>query len=61
VGYDIAEVDAFLVDLAFALDTHTEMVPADITNVNFTRSRFGPGYQKSEVDAFLKRTRRALL
>lgn len=60
-GYDIDEVDSFLVDLAFALDTRAGVVSRDVATVRFQPTKFRLGYLQSEVDAFMKRTRRALL
>ena len=59
-AYDPAEVDSFIHDLAFALETNTDVVPLDILAVKFTRARVRDGYRRADVDRFLKRIAKSL-
>ena len=64
-GYDVAEVDAFVIEAVAALDAAARaQVPGltadDVLNRRFRTTKFREGYDQDEVDDLLDRVDRGL-
>ena len=60
-GYDAADVDTFLEQIAATLAGHGALTADDVRRVDFAAPRFGGrGYQADQVDEFLDRVRAEL-
>jgi DivIVA domain-containing protein len=53
-GYDLGHVDAFVAQVAAALDgTGAPMTPADVLNARFKATKFAEGYDQDAIDDLL--------